>query len=407
MTPRRAEGPSRRPGVAALARALSIALAASAPLPACAAPAAASEVVERLPVAAGDPRLVRLAQLQAAVRRSPDDADAAAALAAQFHALAVGEDDPRWIGRGEAALAPWWRPGRAVPPRLLAARAALRYADHRHAEALADARAALQGLPGDPPALAIVAAVHVVQGRPDAARQACAAWAPAASPLLRSACIAQADALSGAEREAAQALRSALADAPDAPASERTWAATRLAEIETIRGATDPAESAFRDALAAAASTPDIYLLAAWSDFLLDRGRHEEVLALLQGREASDTLLLRLALAAKALATPAWGRLAREMEGRFEALRPRGDTRLRREEARFALHVRGDAQQALALALAQFAQSRELADARVLLEAAHAAHDAAAADPVQQWIAGTGLAAEPLRRWQQRLKDLR
>ncbi|MBK6790170.1 MAG: hypothetical protein IPG77_21810, partial [Betaproteobacteria bacterium] len=42
------------------------------------------------------------------------------------------------------------------------------------------------------------------------------------------------------------------------------------------------AEAAFRDALALA--VPDVYLQAAYADFLLDRGRPAEVLTLLQDR---------------------------------------------------------------------------------------------------------------------------
>ena len=78
---------------------------------------------------------------------------------------------------------------------------------------------------------------------------------------------------------AATALRTALRENPQASAPERLWSLTRLAETEERRGEFTAAEAAFREALAV--GLPDVYLQAAYADFLLDRGRPAEVLALL------------------------------------------------------------------------------------------------------------------------------
>jgi hypothetical protein len=64
----------------------------------------------------------------------------------------------------------------------------------------------------------------------------------------------------------------------------------------------------------------------------------------------------------------------------------------RREEARYALRLEGDGATALALAKQNFEVQREPADVRVLLEAALAMKDRAAAAPALAWMKSTGFA---------------
>ena len=123
------------------------------------------------------------------------------------------------------------------------------------------------------------------------------------TPLLATGCRAAADSLSGRAEAAAAALAAALQAAVDARPEERLWALTRWAEIAERRGDAAGAERAFRDALALGVA--DVYLQAAYADFLLDRGRAAEVLVLLKDGARADVLLLRLALAAKAAERPA------------------------------------------------------------------------------------------------------
>jgi hypothetical protein len=79
------------------------------------------------------------------------------------------------------------------------------------------------------------------------------------------------------------------------------------------------------------------------------------------------------------------------LQERFAAARLRGDSVHRREEARFVLHLLGDAPAALALARENWAVQREPSDARILLEAAAAAGVPGAARPVLRFLARTGL----------------
>ena len=72
--------------------------------------------------------------------------------------------------------------------------------------------------------------------------------------------------------------------------AERQWVATLLAEMAERRGAAAEAESHYRAALRIGLHDP--YLLAAYGDFLLDRGRSEEVIKLLRHERKADALLL-------------------------------------------------------------------------------------------------------------------
>ena len=355
-------------------------------LPAAAAPyrpQADSQVLATVLARASDPRAQELLALRAAWRAAPQDLDRAVALAQRYFEQVAAEGDPRYIGYAQAALQPWWDlTAPPVPVRVL--RAMLLQFVHRFESALADLAAALQAQPDNGAAWSWQTAILMVRADYDAARRSCAGLAPLATPLVAAACRAQVDAVTGHAAQAAATLRSALQLVPAASADERLWALTRLAETEERRGEFAAAEKAFNDALNL--GVPDVYLQAAFADFLLDRGRAAEVLLLLAEGRRADVLLLRLALAAKTAKSPQAHALAAELAARFDAARQRGDTSHRKEESRFVLALQGDVPRALALARQNWSEQREPADARILLEAALAARDRAAAQPVLDWM---------------------
>jgi len=372
-------------------------------------PTADDQVLERLPTRAADPRAREMRELRQQLSRRPGDADLAVRLAQRYFDEVAAEGDPRYIGYAQAALAPWWALP-APPADVRVMRAKLRQFDHQFDAARADLAAVVAADPGQADAWAWLAAIAMVQARYGDARAACEQLAPLTTPLTGVACIAAVDSVTGRAGAAAAALDAALGAAPaSAPAGtalasdeERLWALTRLAETQGRLGRHADAEAAFGRALALGIT--DGYLLAAYADFLLDRGRPQEVIDLLAGKQRSDLLLLRLALAAKVTGSPAAAGWAAELSARFDAARLRGDALHQKEEARYALGVAGDAPRALALAQANFAVQREPADARVLLEAALAAGQPAAAAPVLQWMADSGVESRALQDLAGRLK---
>ena len=367
-------------------------------------PADDAQVLERVPARASDPAARELHALRQQWRRDPQNLALAVRLARRSYDEVAAQGDPRYIGHAQAALQPWLElPDPPVAVRVL--RAILLQFDHRFEPALADLDAALRAEPDHVEAAAWRTAIQMVRADYAGARASCQQMAPYTTPLSAASCAAQVDAATGRAAAAAAALRAALRANPQASAPERLWSLTRLAETEERRGEFAAAEAAFREALALGLA--DVYVQAAFADFLLDRGRPGEVLALLQDRGRADVLLLRLALAARAAGDARAPAHAQELQARFDAARQRGDTSHRKEEARFVLALRGDAQRALVLARENWAEQREAADARVLLEAALAARDAAAAAPVLQWLAASGFESMSLQALAARVRELR
>jgi tetratricopeptide (TPR) repeat protein len=362
-------------------------------------PTADQQVLETLPSRATDPRLREMVALRRQLAANPRDLAVALQLARRYYDEVAAEGDPRYIGYAQAALAPWWDDtAPPVPVRVM--RAVLRQFSHQFDEAQADLVAAVREAPDDGEAWSWQVAIAMVQARYADARTACERVAPLASKLIAVACRAQVDAATGQSTAAVTALRTALQS--DAGADEQLWALTRLAETEERRGEFAAAEATFKRALAL--GLPDGYLLAAYADFLLDRGRPAEVLALLKGRERSDLLLLRLALAAKATNARQLAGWSADLAARFDAARLRGDSVHEKEEARFALAILGDAPRALKLAQSNYRVQREPVDARVLMEAALAAREPAAAEPALKWFTESGIESVVLRTLAAKLK---
>ncbi len=366
------------------------------------------QVLERVPVRAGSARARELLALREAVRREPRNADAAARLAQRWVEDALAEGDPRYVGYAQAALAPWWTDA-APPPVVRVQRAVVHEYEHRFDDALADLSAATAAEPENASAWAWQAAIHMVRADYAAARKACEGLAPLATLLTATACEAYVDSLTGRAAQAASEIGDALALADkETSAEERVWALTRLAEIEERRGEFAAAEAAFKQALSL--NIADVYLLSAYADFLLDRGRAADVLTLLKDRGRADVLLLRLVLAGKSANDSRAVKWADELSARFDAARARGDRTHEKEESRFALALRGDAARALALARANLEQQqREPADMRVLLEAALATRSPEArqaAAPALQWLETNKIESVVLRALAERVKAL-
>ena len=345
-------------------------------------------VLERLPLAANDPTARRLGALRAGLARAPGDLSRATTLAREYVAIGRAAGDPRYAGYAQAALAPWWKLERP-PTEVLMLRATLRQRQHDFSAALRDLGVVLAATPLDAQAHLMRATILAVQGEFGAAARACAVLEIAASELLWSACADGVAAMTGRLPESYRHLKSVLDSTPKADPGTRVWVLTGLAEMAERAGLADAAGSHFREALRV--EPDDVYLLAAYADFLLDQGRAGEVTLLLRNRTRADTLLLRAGLAAAATRSADAADTLEQLRSRFAASRLRGDRVHLREEARFTLELLGDARGALALARDNWAVQKEPADALVLLQAAVGAGEVAAAQNVTDWVRHTGL----------------
>ncbi len=343
--------------------------------------------------APADPRARELAALRRRLDADPQNVAVAVELAQLDIEESRRRADPRYLGRAEAALAPWWNEGDA-PPKVLLLRATIRQSLHDFKGALVDLDRLVTLEPNDAQAWLTRAVVLTVGGRYTDARARCAPLVRLAGPLVATACLAPIDSLTGHAKDAYVELHDAYAKA--APTirtdAERAWVLSILGEIATRAGDDAAAVRDFETALAASAD--DAYTQAALADLLLDLGRAADVARLLDGKTEDDNLLLRLVIAEGALGKPSHAEHESLLASRYAASEERGDVVHRREQARFALTVKHDTKKALALARANWDVQKEPADARVLLEAAIAAGDPAAARLVADFLAANG-AEEP------------
>jgi Tfp pilus assembly protein PilF len=343
-------------------------------------PANDAEVLERLRDKLDDPGARELANMRTQLARNQRDLNLAVKVARRYIEQSRIDSDPRYLGYAQAALGPWWD-SRAPPASILVLRATIRQSSHDFDSALNDLAAALEREPNNAQAWLTRATVLQVQGKYAEALQSCEALRRA-SAAIHVACVANAASLTGQAKASYDSLARALD--PEMPPAQQAWILTSLAEIAERLGLHDRAGQHFKAALNA--QTPDAYLKAAYADFLLDRKKYAEVVALLKDETRADALLLRLALAERALGDAGGKAHTEELSSRFAASRMRGDKVHLREEARFTLHLFGQADEALKLAQENWRTQREPADARILLEAALAANKPDAATPVLEWL---------------------
>ncbi len=366
-------------------------------------PQSDDEVLERLPFKASAAEGQELRRLRRALAEDPQNLERALALARRYFDLAGAEGDPRYVGYAEAAIRSW--SSAADPPvASLVMRALVRQYRHEFDAALADLARAAERDPDNVEIWSWRSAILLVQADYAGARAACAKVAPLASALLATACYAIIDARTGKAAQAYADLSAALARRPDADPDLQLWVQTRLAEAAVQLGRYELAERHFKAGFALGIT--DGYLLAAYADFLLERGRPLEAVALLKGWERSDILLLRLALAedaAKLASAPAHFAMLKD---RFDASALRGDKLHQQDEARYHLHL-GDARGALRLAEENYRLQREPSDAQILLEAALTAKDPAAAQPALDWLRASGYEDPVYAKLAQHLQEIR
>jgi tetratricopeptide (TPR) repeat protein len=347
-------------------------------------PESDSTVLETVPAAAATRKL---AAVRARVSEHPEDLQSALALAQGYLDIGRADADPRFVSYAEATLSPWLKPEHPDPAVLTLEATALQYL-HRFDEALRLLDHALDEQTFNGQAWLTKATILQVQGRFDAARQACRRLIQTSGQLLALTCLTGVNSLTGKLGASYAALRGVFTDDPRLSAAVRVWILDQLADMAQRAGDGAAAEGYFQAALHVNAA--DGYTKAEYADLLLRQGRAAEVLRLLQGDEQQDNLLLRLAIAATRLRTEQAQRLSDELQARYEAARRDGDMTHLREQARFLLEVRGSAAAALQIAERNWHVQREPADVRIYWAAASAARNTPQLQRLREWIQHTG-----------------
>jgi tetratricopeptide (TPR) repeat protein len=360
-------------------------------------PSSDSEVLQEVPSSA-DPAVLKMRVLRTALDAAPHDLTAAERLADAYVDYSRQVGDAHYAGYAEAVIAPWVQAAVPPVPALVIQATILQYR-HQFDEARALLHRALESDPQNAQAWLILATLDMVQGDYQAAKGDCARVANGAGAEIGLACFGSLRSYTGQARQSLALLQQVESSGRRGAAGYRAWVEGLLAESDERLGDWPGAENHYREALKL--QPQDNFLLVAYADFLLDRGRPGEVLPLLADHAQSDTAFLRLALAQSLLHSDQTQRYTWIMAARFEALRLRGSEYFGREEARFALQLQHDPHTALDMALRNWQVQRAPWDARVVLEAALASKEPRAASPVLEFLKKTQLEdpiLEPLER---------
>jgi tetratricopeptide (TPR) repeat protein len=349
-------------------------------------PKSDDQVLERLRVNVGDVVARELRDLRGQLAQNPNNLKLAVAVARKYIERARAEADPRFNGRAQAVLAPWWKLENP-PEAALVLRATLKQNAHDFRGALGDLNLAAKLDPRDPQIWVTRSVVQTVLGDLTEAKRSCLPLFQTSTELVAVTCVANAASLNGQAAKAFQTLEQVVRDNPKASESEKSWAQGTL--IETAARLQKPeADAMFQTALRQ--NPDDTYLSAEYSDFLLERNQAAKALPYLQNTRA-DAVLLRRVLVEKALGSKTYQMYRDQMQSRIAASHARGDTVHRREEAMFALSVLKEPKDALKLAKANWLVQHEPQDAKILLEAAIASRELTAAKPVLEWFETTKL----------------
>jgi len=377
-----------RAPIGACAAALVAAIAATRVVAVPIEPTRDDEVIEVLPATSASRSEDR--QLRRRLAERPGDARLATAVAERYLAQARESGDPRFAGLALAALAAWPDAAKA-PNEVLLLRATLEQYLHEF-DASVDHLRILLARPGserNAQAWLTLATVLRVQGRYADSDVACRRVGSGGADVYAAACLAENAALRGETATARRSFQELLADPRLAP-STRGWLLTSLAELEERDGHPGAAEAAYRAVLRLGRDT---YAAIAYADFLIAQKRPAEALAVLKDEARTDTVLLRVAIAATRANATHRERDVAEMRDRIALAneRPEASVFHGREQAMFALAIDRDAERALALARGDVARQREPLDVLVFAEAARASGRRDAIDEARRLKSTLGL----------------
>jgi tetratricopeptide (TPR) repeat protein len=312
--------------------------------------------------------------------------DVAIPLAQFYIQQSRASGDLRYLGYAQAVLAPWVKQSPPVPD-VLVLQATLLQSRHEFTASLATLDRALTARPNDPQALLIRATVLRVLGRYAEAGAACERFSGLVDPRLGALCVQSLRGLNGHLESAYSALTQVSTQGW--LNSEKSWLYSELGEMAVRLGRDADAQQWFRLDLALVPA--DFYVRAAFADLLLRQGRPGEVLTLLRGQESFEPLLLRIAIAQRQLHDPGQAQSSARLQAAFAAELQRGEAVHRREQARFLLEVEDQPKRSLAAALDNWTVQHEPDDVLVLVNAARAAGNPAAAEPALEFVRALGL----------------
>ncbi|MBY0410440.1 MAG: hypothetical protein K2Q97_10005 [Burkholderiaceae bacterium] len=345
-------------------------------------PGTDAEVIERLPER---------------VSMAATTPQAAEVNARRWITLARATADPRYLGRAQAALSPWWDQPDA-PVDLMVLQATVQQSRHEFITAHATLERALQRNPAHVQGWLTLATLERVAARYSASEAACRNVARHGAPLYAAACMLETRSLQG-QQDVARTGFTALLQQTAGDKLQRSWVLSLLAESEERAGRDDAADASYRRSLDDA---PDGYTALAYADLLLRRGQSAAVLKVLKNQPESDAVLLRRAQALRMAGDAAWQPLLVDLQARFAAIAARGDglDAHARELAQLALYLQDQPAAAWKAARTNLNLQKEPLDWLLALQTSDRSGDAPGHQAVVQALQQSGLSDARLVRWQ-------
>ena len=271
-------------------------------------PQSDSEVIERLP-----PRV------KAAGASDSASPVGAAKAAQEWIRLARREADPRYLGRAQAVLAPWWGKPDA-PTDIAVLQATVQQSRHEFEAARQTLAAALKRAPNHAQGWLTMATLERLQGSYKAALAACEAVQRAGAALYAQACALETRSLQGDTAQASRGFASLIAQITEPGLA--AWLLSLQAEHLERAGQDAAALQSYNNSLKLES---DGYTALALADLLLRTAKPREALAALANQPLSDAVLLRRAYAMKLDGKTEWKQAQDELQERFAASAARGD----------------------------------------------------------------------------------
>ena len=236
--------------------------------------------------------------------------------------------------------------------------------------AAADLFRAMSMTPNDPQLHFSAFSVAMAQGRHEDAERYCKRFSQLSPGYLASACLAEWRAATGKQDVALSNLRQAITTPDqDHDVVGFQYAVSTLAQLEAP-GQPDQADRLWRMALAL--DPTDLYSRSHYCQWLLERGRLDDVLLYSQGFDNVDAIAITRAQALQVSDPAAATELADRISDRIAQAKWRGDWLHAHEYAVFYLDVRPDPAAALTMARKNWQQQRRPEDAALLARAERA-----------------------------------
>lgn len=308
----------------------------------------------------------------------------------EAYTVAASSQDARAYGHVSTLIGQW--PNGITKPVLVhTISAAVLQHNHYFAEALSELDAVLAVNPLDVQAHMIRAQIGLVTGDYDVTEESCEALQGRVSAATHLNCQAQLEGVTGGADSALTAVMSELESGRPIVRSDQIELQITAAVLAHRLGRMDIAERFYLMTLLQ--SPQHFYTLVHYGNFLLEQGRDQDVIRLMEivpEELRSTEINILLAEAYVAVNDAKANALLQKLDSDFELAFLRTDAIPHKEYARYALVILNNADDAVQHALNNWREQKEPADGLLLARAAAAASDQSVLAELHQWFDAKG-----------------